>query len=113
MAAEAFAEALKRIRLAKGLSQSQLAEKAGLHKMVISKLERGEHSPAWETVLALAEAPMPKEATLKARRWRIPVAYGGENGIDLEDVAKHFNTTPDAIVAKHAAGQYRVAMIGF
>jgi len=24
----------------------------------------------------------------KTRRWRIPVVYGGEHGIDLEDVAK-------------------------
>jgi KipI family sensor histidine kinase inhibitor len=64
-------------------------------------------------LVALAELPIPKETAAKTRRWRIPVNYGGENGIDLEDVAKHFNTTPDAIVAKHAGGQYRVAMIGF
>jgi KipI family sensor histidine kinase inhibitor len=63
-------------------------------------------------LVALAARLMPKQ-TAKARRWRIPVAYGGENGIDLEDVAKHFNTTPDEIVARHTAGQYRVAMIGF
>ena len=52
-------------------------------------------------------------ATTRARRWRIPVAYGGEHGIDLEDVAKTLNTTPDDIVARHVAGDYRVAMIGF
>ena len=49
----------------------------------------------------------------KTRRWRIPVAYGGEHGIDLEDVARTLNTTPDDIVARHVAGDYRVAMIGF
>ena len=53
-------------------------------------------------LVALAELPIAKEAAATARRWRVPVNYGGENGIDLEDVAKHFNTTPDAIVAKHA-----------
>ena len=47
------------------------------------------------------------------RRWRIPVVYGGEHGIDLEDVAKTLKTTPDDIVARHIAGDYRVAMIGF
>jgi 5-oxoprolinase (ATP-hydrolysing) subunit B len=52
-------------------------------------------------------------ATAKARRWRVPVAYGGEHGIDLEDVAKALKTTPDDIVARHVAGDYRVAMIGF
>jgi KipI family sensor histidine kinase inhibitor len=49
----------------------------------------------------------------KTRRWRIPVVYGGEYGIDLEDVAKTLKTTPDDIVARHVAGDYRVAMIGF
>ena len=64
-----------------------------------------------EKLLALAEQPMPP--TTRARRWRIPVAYGGEHGIDLEDVAKRLDTTPEDIVARHVAGDYRVAMIGF
>jgi KipI family sensor histidine kinase inhibitor len=59
----------------------------------------------------LAQLPVP--ATTKARRWRIPVVYGGEHGIDLEDVAKTLHTTPDDIVSRHIAGDYRVAMIGF
>jgi KipI family sensor histidine kinase inhibitor len=61
----------------------------------------------------VARAQMPAPITTQPRRWRVPVAYGGENGIDLEDVAKALNTTPDDIVARHAAGDYRVAMIGF
>jgi 5-oxoprolinase (ATP-hydrolysing) subunit B len=64
-----------------------------------------------EKLKALAQRPM--AAAARTRRWRIPVAYGGENGIDLEDVAKTLNTTPDDIVARHVAGDYRVAMIGF
>jgi 5-oxoprolinase (ATP-hydrolysing) subunit B len=64
-----------------------------------------------EKLVALAQVPA--LAAAKSRRWRIPVAYGGENGIDLEDVAKTLNTTPDDIVARHVAGDYRVAMIGF
>ena len=62
-------------------------------------------------LLALAQLPVPP--TTKARRWRIPVAYGGEHGVDLEDVARTLKTTPDDIVARHVAGDYRVAMIGF
>jgi 5-oxoprolinase (ATP-hydrolysing) subunit B len=61
----------------------------------------------------LALAQLPAEAETPARRWRIPVAYGGEQGIDLEDVAKALGTTPDDVVARHVAGNYRVAMIGF
>ena len=64
-----------------------------------------------EQLLALAERPVP--AATRTRRWRIPVTYGGEHGIDLEDVAKTLQTTPDDIVARHVAGDYRVAMIGF
>jgi KipI family sensor histidine kinase inhibitor len=64
-----------------------------------------------QKLMTLAQAPMP--AAAKTRRWRVPVVYGGENGIDLEDVAKTLNTTPDEIVARHVGGDYRVAMIGF
>jgi len=64
-----------------------------------------------EKLLALAKLPVPP--TTKTRQWRIPVVYGGEHGIDLEDVAKTLKTTPDDIVARHVRGDYRVAMIGF
>ena len=62
-------------------------------------------------LISLAQLPAPPSA--KMRRWRVPVAYGGENGIDLEDVAKTLNTTPEDVVARHVKGDYRVAMIGF
>ena len=62
-------------------------------------------------LLSLARRPLPKSE--KARHWRVPVAYGGEHGFDLEDVAKALGTTADEIVARHIAGDYRVAMIGF
>ncbi len=64
-----------------------------------------------EKLVALAQLPVPPVTS--TRRWRIPVVYGGEHGIDLEDVARTLNTTPDDIVARHVAGDYRVAMIGF
>src|SRR4030088_3411385 len=64
-----------------------------------------------EKLIALAQLPVPLPT--HARRWRIPVVYGGEHGVDLEDVAKTLDTPPGDIVARHAAGDYRVAMIGF
>src|SRR6266700_4031097 len=64
-----------------------------------------------EKLVSLARRPLPP--TAKSRRWRIPVAYGGEHGIDLEELAKALNATPDEVVARHVAGDYRVAMIGF
>ena len=64
-----------------------------------------------EKLAALAQRPVPPLE--KSRRWRVPVAYGGEHGVDLEDVARMLGITPDEIVARHIAGDYRVAMIGF
>jgi KipI family sensor histidine kinase inhibitor len=64
-----------------------------------------------EKLTALSQIPAPP--TTATRRWRIPVAYGGEHGIDLEEVASKLHTTPDDVVARHIAGDYRVAMIGF
>jgi KipI family sensor histidine kinase inhibitor len=64
-----------------------------------------------EKLTELALKPLPEAAA--TRRWRIPVAYGGENGIDLEDIAKALAITPDEVVARHVAGDYKVAMIGF
>jgi KipI family sensor histidine kinase inhibitor len=64
-----------------------------------------------EKLLALAKTPA--QQSTKSRRWRVPVAYGGENGIDLDDVARNLNITPDEVVARHSGGDYRVAMIGF
>ena len=62
-------------------------------------------------LVTLALLPVPP--VTKMRRWRIPVAYGGEHGIDLDDVARTLKSTPENIVARHVAGNYRVAMIGF
>jgi 5-oxoprolinase (ATP-hydrolysing) subunit B len=62
-------------------------------------------------LVALAEQPVP--AATPGRRWRIPVSYGGEHGVDLEDVARKLDTSADDVVARHAGGNYRVAMIGF
>jgi KipI family sensor histidine kinase inhibitor len=64
-----------------------------------------------DKLTALALQPLPEAKA--TRRWRIPVAYGGENGIDLEDVATALNITPEEVVSRHTGGDYRVAMIGF
>lgn len=60
-----------------------------------------------------ARAQLPSPPSTAARRWRIPVAYGGENGVDLESVATSLGITADEVIERHTAGDYRVAMIGF
>lgn len=47
------------------------------------------------------------------RRWRVPVVYGGEFGIDLDDVARRHGLTSEEIIHRHSAAVYRVYMIGF
>jgi 5-oxoprolinase (ATP-hydrolysing) subunit B len=62
-------------------------------------------------VLALWPPAAPKG--LVRRRWNVPVAYGGDNGMDLDWLARHLDTTTEDIVMRHSASEYRVYMIGF
>ena len=64
-----------------------------------------------EAILALC-GDLPDTPT-EARIWRIPVVYGGDFGIDLEDVAARHGIAPADVIAKHSAPTYRVYMIGF
>ena len=50
-----FAENLRRLRLERFLSQAELARRAGLHALTITRLEAGAAAPATRTVRALAE----------------------------------------------------------
>jgi KipI family sensor histidine kinase inhibitor len=59
--------------------------------------------------LDLGHAGPPPEGRL----WTVPVAYGGEHGIDLEAVAARHGLTPEQVVALHSAPTYRVYMVGF
>ncbi len=51
-----FAVRLKELRTKAGLTQQELAEKAGLHTMSVTKLELQSREPSWKTVEALATA---------------------------------------------------------
>jgi transcriptional regulator with XRE-family HTH domain len=52
-----FAARLKKLRGEAGLTQAELAERAGMHPRGIAKLEQGDRpSPSWDTVRALARA---------------------------------------------------------
>ncbi|MFN7979402.1 MAG: 5-oxoprolinase subunit PxpB [Vicinamibacterales bacterium] len=48
-----------------------------------------------------------------ARVVEIPVCYGGAFGPDLDEVAAFAQLSPDQVIATHAAGTYRVYMLGF
>ena len=52
----AFADRLKSLREAAGLSQYALAQRSGLTKQALSRLELGENEPTWATVQLIAAA---------------------------------------------------------
>ena len=52
-------------------------------------------------------------AAASVRRWRLPVCYGGELGVDLAAVATAVGLDPDAVVQMHADTEFSVYMIGF
>lgn len=56
LTAQTFGQRLRELRDKAGLSQAELAAKAGLHRFGIAKLERGEREPAWNTVQKIAHA---------------------------------------------------------
>ena len=56
---------------------------------------------------------LPPAAPRDAEAIEIPVCYGGEFGPDLDAVATHCGLEPAEVSARHAAGDYRVAMLGF
>jgi transcriptional regulator with XRE-family HTH domain len=53
---QTFAAKLKEQREAAGLSQAELAKRAGLHTQAVAKLEQGIRDPAFATVQVLASA---------------------------------------------------------
>lgn len=57
---------------------------------------------------------MPADTSLRAaREVEIPVCYGGDHGPDLDTLANALGLDAADVVARHAAGDYRVAMLGF
>jgi KipI family sensor histidine kinase inhibitor len=53
------------------------------------------------------------EAGEEGRPVEIPVHYGGDQGPDLEDVARHADLSADAVVKLHASAVYTVYFVGF
>jgi KipI family sensor histidine kinase inhibitor len=54
--------------------------------------------------------PDPKQV---GREVDVPVCYEGEFAPDLEEVAKAVKLSPEEVVRRHAASEFRVLMIGF
>lgn len=50
---------------------------------------------------------------IEGREICIPVAYGGDAGPDLADVAAHTGLAPAEVVQRHAGAEYVVYLLGF
>jgi KipI family sensor histidine kinase inhibitor len=74
----------------------RLRQHAEVEALIHERLESAEH-----------------EAPAAARIVEIPVAYGGEHGPDLEDVARQTGFAPEQVIQMHAAAEYTVAFVGF
>jgi KipI family sensor histidine kinase inhibitor len=62
---------------------------------------------------ALRSAATIRPSVTLGRRHQIPVAYGGDDGPDLEQVAASVGITPEEVIQRHSALDYRVFMLGF
>jgi KipI family sensor histidine kinase inhibitor len=51
--------------------------------------------------------------SLRPTMHHLPVCYGGVHGVDLVAVAEHLRLDPAAVIARHSAAEYTVAMLGF
>ncbi len=50
---------------------------------------------------------------LESKVTEVPTVYGGENGCDLEYVAKHNGLSPEEVIRLHAGRAYLIHMLGF
>jgi transcriptional regulator with XRE-family HTH domain len=53
---EWFADRLRELREQAGMTQEQLAQRAGVKREAIARWERGAREPGWSNVLALCQA---------------------------------------------------------
>lgn len=70
---------------------------------------RAQIDPVLRTLLGQAD----DRQTLRGRRWKLPVCYGGEFGADLDEVAAACGLSAEAVAQLHAQAEFCVFMIGF
>jgi inhibitor of KinA len=77
--------------------------------------------PGYEGDVAQAAAELVEQCMKKGlpdaddlgREVEVPVCYDAEFGLDLAEVSQKLKMLPEEIIRRHAAGEYRVLMVGF
>lgn len=105
--------------LARSIRESNLEGLDDIVPAYASILVRHRHSTAAATqalsrrIRELANHLGDEAIAADAREHHIPICYGDTCGADLDELARACNMTPDEVVKRHAAPEYRVAMTGF
>lgn len=68
----AFGRVVRTVRVSKGMTQKQLAGRAGVSPAVIAAYERGVRSPSWRSALAIGDV---LGVTLDQLAGRAPVQF--------------------------------------
>lgn len=102
-AIQRFGKQLQRLRTDRGLTQEQLAVKAGLVRVYVTKLELGEHDPTLSTLVRLAKAlrvPVTEllgESVSASRWWQV----GEDRFATREEAEVHARAICEMFIARY------------
>ncbi len=102
-AIQRFGKQLERLRTHRGLTQDQLAVKAGLVRVYVTKLELGEHDPTLGTLVRLAKAlrvPVTEllgESVSASQWWQV----GEDRFATREEAEVHARAISEMFIARY------------
>jgi transcriptional regulator with XRE-family HTH domain len=102
-AIQRFGKQLQRLRTNRGLTQEQLAVKAGLVRVYVTKLEQGEHDPTLTMLVRLAKAlrvsvtELLGESVSASQWWQV----GEDRFGTREDAEDHARTAGEMFIARY------------
>ena len=102
-AIQRFGKQLQRLRARRGLTQEQLAVKAGLVRVYVTKLEQGEHDPTLTMLVRLAKAlrvsvtELLGESVSASQWWQV----GEDRFATREEAEDHARTLSEMFIARY------------
>ena len=102
-AIQRFGQQLQRLRTHRGLTQDQLALKAGLVRVYVTKLEQGEHDPTLTMLVRLAKAlrvsvtELLGESVSASQWWQV----GEDRFATREEAEDHARTAGVMFIARY------------